>query len=84
MENRKSFLTNLLRKYLSKVQDDPKVKKMLTPQEAENGLETVIERIVEEAMKREAELGRKLGFPEFRELITETLDEFSPKVTYIV
>lgn len=84
MENRKSFLTNMLRKYLSKVQDDPKVKRMLTPQEAENGLETVIERIVKEAMKKEAELGRQLAFPEFQEVIMETLDELSPKTTYIM
>lgn len=83
MKDRKRFLINMLRKYLSKVQDDPKVKRILTPQEAENGLETVIERIVERAMKREAELGRKLAFPEFRELMMETLNELSPKVTYI-
>ena len=80
---RKRFLTNMLRKCLSRVQDDPKVKRMLTPQEAENGLEKVIERIVKKVMKREAELGRKLVFPEFRELMMETLEELSPKVTYI-
>jgi uncharacterized membrane-anchored protein YjiN (DUF445 family) len=84
MKNRKRFLTNMLRKYLSKVQEDPKVRKMLKPQEAENGLEMVIERIVQEAMKREAELGRKLTFPEFQKLMMETLDDLSPKVTYIV
>lgn len=84
MKDRKSFLTNLLRKYLSKVQEHPKVKQMLTPQEVENGLETIIERIVERAMKKEAKLGRNLTFREFKELIMETLDEFSPKKTYIV
>jgi len=84
MENRKSFLANMLRRYLSKVQDDPRVKQMLTPQEAEKGLETVIERIVERAMDMEAKLGRELSYPEFQKLIMETLDEISPKVTYIV
>jgi hypothetical protein len=84
MENRKIFLANMLRKYLSKVREDPKVKRMLTPQEAEDGLELVIERIVQEAMKLEAKLGRKLAFPEFRKLMMETLADLSPKTTYIV
>ena len=84
MEDRKSFLKNMLRKYLSKVQDNPKVKRILTPQEAENGLEMVIERIVKEAVEKEAKLVRKLAFPEFQEIMMETLDEFSPKLTYIV
>lgn len=82
--DRKRFLKNMLQKYLSKVQNDPKVKRTLTPKEVENGVEMVIERIVEAAMKREAELGRKLAFPEFREFIMETLDELYPRITYIV
>lgn len=81
VENRKDFLTNMLREYLSKIQDDPKVKRLLTPQEAENGLEVVLERIVEEIVKREAELGRRLAFPELQELIIDMLDEISPKET---
>lgn len=83
MEKRKYSLTRMLRKYLSKFQDDPKVKRLLTPQEAENGLEVVIELIVQEAMKREAELGRKLAFPELHELIMYVLGEISPEVTYV-
>lgn len=84
MTDRRRFLKNMLRKHLSKVQDDPKVKRMLTPQEAENGLELIIERMVEKILKKESELGRKLAFQELRELIIETLDEFYPKITYIV
>lgn len=84
MKDRKSFLTNMLWKYLSEAQEDPKVKKLLTPQEAENGLETVIKKIVQEALERETALGRKLAFQEFHELMMKTLDEFSPRVSYIV
>jgi len=84
MKDRKSFLTDMLWKYLSEAQEDPKVKKLLTPQEAEKGLEIVIKKIVQEAVEREAMLGRKLAFPEFHELVMKTLDEFSPRVTYIV
>ena len=84
MEDRKIFLTGMLRKYLSTVQNDPKVKQMLRPQEVESGLEMIIDRIVEGVMERESELGRKLSFPEFRELMMETLDQLSPKIAYIV
>jgi len=84
MENRKNFLTKVLRKHLSKVLVDPKVKSTLSPQEAQNGIEMVIERIVERAIEREAELDRRLAFPEFRELMMETLDELHPRKTYIV
>ena len=82
--DRKKFLKNMLRKHLSKIQDDPKVKKMLTPKEAENGLELIIERMVERITKKESELGRELAFRELRELIMETLDEFYPRITYII
>jgi hypothetical protein len=84
VEDRKIFLTGMLRKYLSTVQNDPKVKQMLRPQEVESGLEMIIDRIVEGVMERESELGRKLSFPEFRELMMETLDQLSPKIAYIV
>lgn len=74
----------MLRKCLSKVIDDPKVRRMLTPKEAENGLETVIERVVNKALKEEARLGRELTFQEFRECMMETLDEIAPKLKYII
>lgn len=74
----------MLWRYLSKVQNDPDVKRVLTPQETKNGLEMVIERIVEEVMKKEIELGRKLAFPEFHDVVIETLNALSPRITYIV
>jgi hypothetical protein len=84
MKERRRLLTNMLRKCLSKVIDDPKVRRMLTPKEAENGLETVIERVVNKALKEEARLGRELTFQEFRECMMETLDEIAPKLKYII
>jgi hypothetical protein len=84
MKNRKSFLTGMLWKCLSEAKEDPKVRKLLTPKEAEKGLEIVIKRIVQEALEREATLGRKLAFQEFYELMLKTLNEFSPRVSYIV
>jgi len=54
MKERKKFLVNLLCKYFSRVQEHVEVKHMLTTQEAENGIETIIERIVEKLWKRQA------------------------------
>jgi serine kinase of HPr protein (carbohydrate metabolism regulator) len=84
MEERKRFLKRLLRERLSKVVDDPKVRRVLTEREAINGLETVIERIVEDVLEREKQLGRKLTFAEFKEAVMETLNELAPSTQYIV
>lgn len=84
MTKRKSFLTKMLRRSLSKVMDDPKVRQMLTPEETENGLDRIIERVVNKALEEETKLGRKLTFQEFRECTMKTLDEIAPKAKYIV
>lgn len=81
---RRRFLTYMLREWLSKVVDDPRVRRLLTSEEAENGLETIVERVVNRALKEEAKLGRKLTFQEFMECIMETLEEVAPEVGYIV
>ena len=83
-EKRRRFLKAVLKKTLSQVKDDPRVRRLLTAQEAENGLNTVINRIVENALAMEKSLGRSLTFKEFRECLLKTLDEFSPKIEYIV
>jgi len=84
MEERKRFLTRILRERLSKIIDDPKVKQLLTKKEAESGLETVIERIVEDVLEKEKQLGRELTFAEFRESIMKTLNELAPSTQYII
>lgn len=81
---RKSFLTKMLRRSLSKVMDDPKVRQMLTPEETENDLDRIIERVVNKALEEEIKLGRKLTFQEFRDYMMKTLDEIAPKAKYIV
>lgn len=84
MEERKKFLKHLLMERLHKVVDDPKVRRLLTEKEAVNGLEIVIERIVEDVLEREKQLGRKLTFAEFKESIMKTLNELTPSTNYII
>ena len=83
-ERRRRFLKIILKKALSQVKDDSRVRKLLTAQEAENGLNTIIDKVVENALAMERKLGRKLTFKEFQECLLRTLDEFSPKIEYIV
>ena len=52
----------MLWKYLSEAQEDPKVKKLLTPQRAEKGLEIVIKKIAQEALER-SRVRRRLDPP---------------------
>lgn len=84
LEERRRFLRRMLRERLHKVVDDPKVRRLLTAKEAESGLDTVIERIVENVLEKEKRLKRKLNFAEFRETVMETLNEFAPPTKYIV
>jgi hypothetical protein len=84
MEKRKEFLKHLLRERLHKVVDDPKVRRLLTEKEAINGLETVIERIVEDVLEREKQLGRKLTFAEFKQSVMKTLNKLAPSTNYII
>jgi phage terminase small subunit len=84
MEERRKFLTRILRERLAKVIDDPKVKQFLTRKEAESGLETVITRIVEDILEKERQLGRKLTYEEFKKSVMETLDELAPSAKYII
>jgi hypothetical protein len=84
MEERRRFLKRMLRERLWKIIEDPKVKRLLTRKEAANGLETVIDRIVEDVLEKEKRLGRKLTFAEFKESVMKTLDELAPSTRYII
>lgn len=84
-EKRRKSIAAILHTQLSRVvKKDPKVRKMLTSKEIEGGLQTLINRIVEEILKKEEQLGRRLTLEEFRERIMEVLNEFAPETRYIV
>lgn len=84
MEERRRFLKRMLRERLRKIIEDPKVKRLLTEREAANGLETVIDRIVEDVLEKEKQLGRQLTFTEFKESVMKTLNELAPSTQYII
>ena len=81
---RQKFLSGMLRKHLSRITNNPKVRALLSSNEIEDGLGMVVDRIVERVMEREAQLGRELTFEEFRECMMKALNEIAPKAEYIV
>lgn len=84
MEERRSFLMNTLHALLLSVVHSPKVNWMLTPEESDRILLFLVERIADEVMRREIELGREMTVREFRKCMIKTLDEVAPEPDYIV
>ena len=84
-EIRRKKLAQILYTQLSKVvKRDEKVRRMLSSQEIENGLQILINRIVDVVLEKEAKLKRKLTIEELKECIMKVLDEFSPETGYII
>jgi len=74
---------NTLHVLLSSVVRSPKVGWMLTPEEADCVLLFLVERIVDEVLRREIEFGHEITVNEFRRCVTKTLDEVAPEPDYI-
>jgi len=84
-EKRRRTLQRILHNQLSKVvKENHRVQKMLTSKEIEEGLQIVINQIVDDVLKKEEQLKRKLTLEELRECIMKALDRFAPETRYIV
>jgi len=84
LEKRKRKLAKTLYKqFYHVVKDNPKVKKLLTEKEIENGLKTLIDKIIERIIEKEQKTGRKLPLEEIKEIIMKVLNELA-STSYIV
>ena len=84
LEKRKRKLAKTLYKqFYHVVKDNPKVKKLLTEKEIENGLKTLIDKIIERIIEKEQKTGRKLPSEEIKEIIMKVLNELA-STSYIV
>ena len=84
LEKRKRKLAKTLYKqFYHVVKDNPKVKKLLTEKEIENGLKTLIDKIIERIIEKERKTGRKLPLEEIKEIIMKVLNELA-STSYIV
>ena len=76
--DRKRKLTEIFyRRFYSLIKDNPKVRRILTEKEIENGTYTLVNRIVEEIMAEEKKIGRGLTAKEIKEIIMKILNELS-------
>jgi len=82
--DRRKLLERLLKRRLARIKKHPRVRLLLSEAEAEEGLNILINRIVENVLRKEDELGRELTPEEFHECFIKTLNEFLPKLEYIV
>jgi hypothetical protein len=83
-KKKKKLAETFYKKFYSIVKDNPKVRKVLTEREIENGLQTLINRIVEEIMEKEQKLGRELTLEEIKNIVINILNEFTSRTGYIV
>lgn len=75
---RKRRLTEFFyRKFYNLIRDNPKVRRILTEKEIENGVYTLVNKIVEEITVKEQEIGRELTIEEIKEIVMKILNELS-------
>jgi len=82
-ERKRKLAKTLYKQFYHVVKDNPKVKKLLTEKEIENGLKTLIDKIIERIIEKEQKTGRKLPLEEIKEIIMKVLNELA-STSYIV
>jgi len=82
-ERKRKLAKTLYKQFYHVVKDNPKVKKLLTEKEIENGLKTLIDKIIERIVEKEQRTGRKLPLEEIKEIIMKVLNELA-STSYIV
>ena len=82
-ERKRKLAKTLYKQFYHVVKDNPKVRKLLTEKEIENGLKTLIDKIIERIVEKEQRTGRKLPLEEIKEIIMKVLNELA-STSYIV
>ena len=82
-ERKRKLAKTLYKQFYHVVKDNPKVRKLLTEKEIENGLKTLIDKIIERIIEKEQKTGRKLPLEEIKEIIMKVLNELA-STSYIV
>ena len=82
LDRKKKLIKIFYRKFYNLIKDNPKIRKILTEKEIENGIYTLVNRIADEITVKEQKIGRELTVEEIKEIIMRILDELS-SVSYI-
>ena len=82
LDRKKKLIKIFYRKFYNLIKDNPKIRKILTEKEIENGIYTLVNRIADEITVKEQKIGRELTVEEIKEIVMRILDELS-SVNYI-
>ena len=82
LDRKKKLIKIFYRKFYNLIRDNPKIRRILTEKEIENGIYTLVNRIADEITVKEQKIGRELTVEEIKEIIMRILDELS-SVSYI-
>jgi len=82
LDRKKKLIKIFYRKFYNLIKDNPKIRRILTEKEIENGIYTLVNRITDEITVKEQKIGRELTVEEIKEIVMRILDELS-SVSYI-
>ena len=82
LDRKKKLIKIFYRKFYNLIKDNPKIRRILSEKEIENGIYTLVNRIADEITVKEQKIGRELTVEEIKEIVMRILDELS-SVSYI-
>lgn len=77
-ERRRKLTEIFYKRFYQLIKENPKLRKFLTEREIEEGLQTLVSKIVEKIMEKEQKIGRKLTIEEIKEVVMSILNELAP------
>jgi len=77
LDRKRKLMEIFYRKFYNLIKDNPKIRRILTEKEIENGIYTLVNRIAEEITTKEHEVGRELSIEEIKEIVMRVLNELS-------
>jgi len=84
LKNRKKYLAEkLYNQFYHIIENNLKVRKLLTEKEIKNGIKTLVDEITRRIIEKEQKTGRKLSLEEIKGIIMTVLDEFT-STSYII
>jgi len=80
LDRKRKLMEIFYRKFYNLIKDNPKIRRILTEKEIENGIYTLVNRIAEEITAKEHEVGRELSIEEIKEIVIRVLNELSSTI----
>ena len=69
LDRKKKLIKIFYRKFYNLIKDNPKIRRILTKEEIENGIYMLVNRIADEITVKEQKIGRELTVEEIKEIV---------------